>query len=223
MADKFQNKYRVPSARWKTWNYSWDGNYFITICTANRECLFGRIVNNEMILSEIGQIVLEEWEKSFEIRQELYCDAFTIMPNHIHAIISIENKMNSVEEMSEKTEIHGIAVDVNDETVETHGNLVETHVNLEETHGRASLRGKQKGNGKIGIAYREPKSISSFAAGFKSAVTSRINKSGQTKGKPVWQERFHDHIIRDEDEFRRIVYYIETNVEKWMDDMFYNK
>ena len=43
-----------------------------------------------MFLSDLGKIVKEEWEKSFEIRSELICDTYVIMPNHIHAIIEIK-------------------------------------------------------------------------------------------------------------------------------------
>ena len=35
-------------------DYSSDGEYFITICCSNRECFFGKIENDEMILNEIG-------------------------------------------------------------------------------------------------------------------------------------------------------------------------
>jgi hypothetical protein len=52
MTDKFQNKYRIPTARLQNWDYGSDALYFITICTANRECYFGNIVNGEMVLSE---------------------------------------------------------------------------------------------------------------------------------------------------------------------------
>lgn len=42
-SDKFQNKYRIPSARWQSWDYGSNAAYFITICTADREHYFGRI------------------------------------------------------------------------------------------------------------------------------------------------------------------------------------
>jgi REP element-mobilizing transposase RayT len=93
MDEKYKNKYRIRSARAAFWDYSQDGQYFITICTANRECLFGEIIRHKMILSPIGQIVLREWNKSFEIRMELFCDAYVIMPNHLHAILRIENNI----------------------------------------------------------------------------------------------------------------------------------
>jgi len=45
MPDKFQNKYRIPSARLSIWDYSSNGAYFITVSTANRQHFFGEIKN----------------------------------------------------------------------------------------------------------------------------------------------------------------------------------
>ncbi len=93
--DRFQQKYRIPSARASCWNYANAGLYFITICTVRREQLFGKIKNRKMYLSPIGEIVQQEWDRSFEIRTELFHDAFVIMPNHIHAILRIENGLTA--------------------------------------------------------------------------------------------------------------------------------
>ncbi len=110
--EKYQNKYRIPSARAQWWDYSANGCYFITICTANRTCILGNIENGIMQLSSIGKIVNNEWNKSFEIRAELSCDIFVIMPNHIHAILRINNPVGT----------HGRASDYNiGKPIETHG------------------------------------------------------------------------------------------------------
>lgn len=85
----FKDKYRTETARLKNWDYSSAGYYFITICTKDRDNLFGEIENSEMILNDFGKIIKEQWRKSFSIRQELQCDEYIIMPNHIHAIIII--------------------------------------------------------------------------------------------------------------------------------------
>jgi len=71
------------------YDYSTTGIYFVTICVHNRGCVFGEIVNGEMILNEMGGIVESEWKKSFVIRNELFCDEYVIMPNHFHGIILI--------------------------------------------------------------------------------------------------------------------------------------
>ena len=58
---KFNNNYRIESARLQNWDYAQRAAYFITICTENREHFFGRIQNNEMVYSDIGAIVAQEW------------------------------------------------------------------------------------------------------------------------------------------------------------------
>ncbi len=54
--EKYQNKYRIPSARAQWWDYGWNGAYFITICTQNREHYFGNIQHGRMTLSPVGVI-----------------------------------------------------------------------------------------------------------------------------------------------------------------------
>jgi len=224
MTGKYRNKYRILSARAQWWDYSNTGVYFITICAYRHECLFGdipggsvethgRASQSKLHESPIGAIVLQEWHKSFEIRTELFCDAFVLMPNHLHAILRIEN------------------------TVETHGRASLPGGRASLPGGRASLPGGRASppggrasprvvkptspkNPATGIAYRPPKSISSFVAGFKSAATTKINILRNTPGAPVWQPRFHDHIIRNMTEYQNIANYIENNPANWVNDRF---
>ena len=96
--DKFQNKYRIPSARLRNWDYGWSAAYFITICTKGRECFFGEIVDEKMQFSEIGKIAENEWLKTPGIRPDMNLELgeFVIMPNHFHGIIIIgENEFNT--------------------------------------------------------------------------------------------------------------------------------
>ena len=41
-------------------------------------------------------------------------------------------------------------------------------------------------------------------------------------GDILWQRSFHDHIIRDENDYQKIWQYIDTNIIKWKNDCFYN-
>ena len=94
---KYQNKYRIPSARASQWNYAAESAYFITICTHNRECFFGNVIEGEMVLSEIGAIVYQEWVNTFDMRPDMNLQQgeFVVMPNHFHAIVIIgENEYN---------------------------------------------------------------------------------------------------------------------------------
>lgn len=80
------------SIRIQGYDYSKTGIYFVTICTHQRQCLFGEIRNEKMILNQIGKIVTQEWLKSAEIRQEIVLDEWIIMPNHLHGIVGIDKK-----------------------------------------------------------------------------------------------------------------------------------
>ncbi|MGP1383331.1 MAG: transposase [Thainema sp.] len=86
------DKHHRRSIRLKGYDYSSPGAYFITICTHQRECLFGNIVDGEMQLNPFGEIVAEEWLRSQNIRQEINLDAWVVMPNHIHGIVFIQGK-----------------------------------------------------------------------------------------------------------------------------------
>lgn len=95
--EKFRDKYRIPSARLKDWNYCLSASYFVTICTLNRKDYFGEIQNEKMILNEIGQIANDEWIKTPDIRPDMNLELgeFVVMPNHFHGIINIgENDFN---------------------------------------------------------------------------------------------------------------------------------
>ncbi|MDM8158642.1 hypothetical protein QUH73_02310 [Labilibaculum sp. K2S] len=98
MAAKFQNKYRIPSARLKDWDYGSNAIYFVTICTHEREHYFGEITNGKMILNEIGELAASEWMKTPEIRPDMNLELgeFVIMPNHFHVLITIgKNNYNT--------------------------------------------------------------------------------------------------------------------------------
>jgi putative transposase len=83
------------SIRLPGYDYAGTGAYFITICTHQRECLLGDVVDGEVRLSEFGSLVREEWLHSSEIRNEIELDAFTRMPNHIHGIVVIQRPVSS--------------------------------------------------------------------------------------------------------------------------------
>ena len=75
------------SIRLKGYDYSQEGLYFITICTQNRECILGEIVDDcrgtmHRALNEYGRIAEKEWIKTPEMRPNIRLDVFVIMPNH---------------------------------------------------------------------------------------------------------------------------------------------
>jgi putative transposase len=85
------NIHHRRSIRLKGKDYSGFGAYFVTIVSYQREEIFGEIQNGEMVCSQYGNIVREEWFKTAQLRPnvQMYEDEFVVMPNHIHGIIWI--------------------------------------------------------------------------------------------------------------------------------------
>jgi len=167
-----------------------------------------------MIVSEFGKIVEIEWFKSFEIRNELFLHDFVLMPNHLHTIVEIYNGIDS--------------------NVETHGRAslpIDGRASL-PIDGRASLPIEpiddqlELSSIKQNPPIRLPKSISSFIAGFKSAVNTKIdehqlNIPKYNKNNHFFQPNYHDHVIRNQLEYQTISNYIINNPVKWAEDKFY--
>jgi putative transposase len=84
------------SIRLPGYDYSSDGTYFITICVRHRECLLGEILDGRSILNQYGEIVRDNWKNMADTRSEIELDAYIIMPNYFHAILSIDKSPESV-------------------------------------------------------------------------------------------------------------------------------
>ncbi|PLX28216.1 hypothetical protein C0581_03115 [Candidatus Parcubacteria bacterium] len=57
----YKNKYRIESTRLPGWNYGGSGWYFVTICTKDMVCYFGKVIGGEMKLSVSGCKVVSCW------------------------------------------------------------------------------------------------------------------------------------------------------------------
>ena len=75
------------SIRLQGYDYTRQGAYFVTICTRNRECLLGDIVEGRMHLSEAGRLAQAVWEDLPHHYPHVQIDVWVIMPNHMHGII----------------------------------------------------------------------------------------------------------------------------------------
>lgn len=178
--EKFKGKYRIPSARWTSWDYSQNAAYFITICAAHREHYFGEVVNGAMTVTPLGQAAFDCWQEIPAHFPFVILDEFVVMPNHVHGIIVIDKSPTAV-----------MAV---------------------ETQDFASL---QPSRGRFGP---QSQNLASIVRGYKIGVT----KFARQNEIPFrWQERYHDHVIRNDGEYNRIRQYIQQNPSKWKEDTYY--
>jgi REP element-mobilizing transposase RayT len=183
--------HKRQSIRLRGYDYSQSGLYFITICCYQRECLFGEVINSQMILNNSGELVKEEWLKSAEIRKEIELGGFVIMPNHFHGIVIINQEINK---------------------------NIGNNQNPLGANGRSPLQTIQSSQQQISM---KPKSLSSLIAGFKSATTKKINIIRSTPKNPVWQRNYYDHIIRNDQSLERIREYVQNNPLSWKNDQLH--
>ena len=161
-------------ASWHEYN---GGDYFVTICTKNRNHYFGKIVDGAMQLTAVGEYLKLQIENTEIIRNgDVTIPLYTIMPNHVHLIVSI---------------YCGDALRASD--------ICRTHA--VRPHG-----------GEFGT---QTKNLASVIRGIKCSVTKYANDNQIPFG---WQSRYHDHIIRNQNEMNRISKYIENNPLIWWRD-----
>src|SRR6185503_5853198 len=83
-------KHHRRSIRLTGYDYSQAGAYFVTVCTRQRECVFGEVsAEAGMCLNEYGGIAQKVWDALPGRYTNVKTDEFVIMPNHIHGIIVI--------------------------------------------------------------------------------------------------------------------------------------
>ncbi|MGB3454529.1 MAG: transposase [Moheibacter sp.] len=200
MEDKYQNKYRIASARAQWWDYGWNRAYFITICTKNREHFFGEIKNGKMILTPLGAIAHVLWHEIPHHAKYVELGDFVVMPNHIHGILIID-KPNSADEIPKTT---------ND--VQTGAGGVRIESDSGQTGHALSL---SKNPGQKRFQNIGKNTISSIVGSYKSAVTKYANRLELPHD---WQDLFYDNIIRSDADYQRISNYIVNNPKNWKDD-----
>jgi len=92
--------------RFKNYDYSKNGYYFITICSKNRQIIFGEYIenavgtalaavrNNEnnIKLSKLGQIIDNQWNDIPNQYDNVQLDQYIVIPNHLHDILIIDKR-----------------------------------------------------------------------------------------------------------------------------------
>lgn len=174
------------SIRLKDYDYTQAGAYFVTICTWQRECLFGEIADGAMVLNDLGRIAADEWERTPKMRTNVELDVWTIMPNHFHGVIFIHDTTN-----------------------------VGAHCMRPDLGMRTEITGAEKMGACNAPLRRQSGSLGSVVAGFKSATTKRINTFRNNSGYPLWQRNFYERVIRNDHDLSRAREYIVNNPMKW--------
>lgn len=199
MSEKYQRKYRSESARLQNWNYGNNGAYFITICTKERKHYFGMIENGKMQVSSAGVIAYVLWNEIKNHVLNVDLGEFVVMPNHVHGILILNGKNDTVNYGRDVGDGRDVACNVPTDT---------------DTGTDTGIKPNQQ----MSLISPKPNTVSTIVRSYKSAVTKYCNRLDLPF---AWQTRFHDHIIRNEESFVRISNYINNNPANWKDDKLY--
>jgi len=179
------------------WDYSGHGYYFITLMVKSRECNLGKIVKTSdsasVILSDFGKIMDAEWIKSFQIRNELIMDTYIIMPNHLHAIVIIDD-------------LH----------VEAHDGT-SLPSSISQSKNQQFLR-KRKSISSCISSFKS--AINSKIDDYIDENNLNIPKYNRKNH--FFEPNYYDHITRDEIEYNYITQYIINNPIQWEMDPLKN-
>ena len=210
------------SIRLTHYDYSLPGAYFVTICAFGKLCIFGQVVSDQMRENDCGRIVREQWLDTVRIRPQIELDAFTVMPNHLHGILWILGPKgehilwNSGYVIPDAVGPKSLRPNVGLEGVGPGAHVGPNSVGPGPNAVRPYNNGSPSPLGPANtIPPMRPRSLASWASGFKSAVTSRIRKLWNDPSAVVWQEDYFERIIRNEKELLNIRDYILSNPLRW--------
>ncbi|MEA5621191.1 transposase [Cronbergia sp. UHCC 0137] len=190
------------SIRLKGYDYSQQGAYFLTICTHQRNCLFGEIVDGEMKLNTNGEIARYSWLSIPRHFQNAELDEFVIMPNHLHGIIMIV-KSEATQDFSQSvSEVEGEAL---------------ANQDFQRKQNLSSQCFAPTGE-KIKINGTTPQSLGSIIQNYKSVSTRQINRINKAKGNVIWQRNYYERVIRNEEALNNTRQYIVNNPINWEED-----
>ena len=200
---------KSPRAKWHNYN---GADYFVTICTGGRVNYFGSIVDGKTQLTVVGEYTKKCIEKIGVINKNVQVPLYVIVPNHIHLIIIVGDND------AETTPFVGLSYYGSRNDMDARLPRL-PHCDSPTTYDSNSIEKTQE---EINLEMQRRAKccgrLSHIIGQFKSAVV-RYTKQNDISFE--WQARYHDHIVRNQEEMNNIANYIEQNPAKWETDCFY--
>ena len=208
MAQYDPQKHHRRSIRLKGYDYTQPGAYFVTLVAWGRECLFGELEGGEMHRNDYGLLVENEWRRLEKRFNRVIADEFITMPNHVHAILFLVDP-DSAEADHDPSNTVGAGQE--DSVVPGVGAGQEGSIQSGESSFAPPLRDDPH------IA-AHLQTLGEIIRAYKSTTARLINGLRRTPGIPVWQRNYYEHVIRNEEDLKRIRAYIHDNPRQWERD-----
>ncbi len=211
MAKYNPEKHHRRSIRLKGYDYSQAGMYFITMCVQNRECLFGEVIDGEMILNDAGKMI-EKWYRELPNKfSDIESGEYIVMPNHFHCII-INNGSNAA----------AVDVGADPRVCPNVEEIIKKEIAIEM--GGEHVGSPQPGSPQPG-SLQSGSPLYRVIQWFKTMTTNEYIRGVKTLdwtpfNKKVWQRDYYEHIIRNDIAYHNITNYIINNPAKWTGDTF---
>lgn len=195
------------------WHDYCDGVYFVTICSADKKHIFGETAEGEMRLSELGMITADCLHEIPAHHPDAEIISHVVMPNHLHIIIAITRPAIG------NPGIPGSGIPGPVRTRYIASSSAESII--ASPGAKSNILGclKPPKHGEICNDFHHNSRLAVIVGSFKAAVT-RLARTRYIASLPVWQSRFHEHIIRNQHALDNIMTYIDENVSRWDKDCF---
>ncbi len=232
------------SIRMRGYDYANEGAYFLTICTHERQHLFGRITDGVMAPNALGAIAQRCWDAIPQHMPHVDVGEFVVMPNHVHGIVIIRERHPGRDPVGADHDRPGIPTDHDRPDIATDHDRPNTPppsgtpnagndapddptANTPRAQMRADPDRPLRPPADPGARPPTPMpivpvgSLGRIVRAFKSAVTRMAYRDGLLPhGTPVWQRNYWDRVIRDDGAYERIAKYIRDNPANWKGDRF---
>lgn len=196
------------SPRRKDYDYGSPWGYFVTICSKDREYYFGEIIDWIVDLSPIGQICAQEIIDTNYRRNYVEIDEYIVMPNHIHLLLFI----NAIPAVGTCGNTSSMESDI------SHYPHQSNAWSESDTLPCVPTKNQNIPTKNQDITTIKPEqTLWSIIRNIKSRVSKYAHQHNIIFTR---QSRYHDHIIRNEDSYNKIKYYIQTNPQNRESDTF---
>lgn len=225
-------RHQRRSIRLQGYDYAQAGAYFVTICTQQKACLFGKIVHGEMQLNEAGKMIHTVWHQLPMRFDTLALDEFVVMPNHIHGILVLqEGDCKNRTNITQNNDRGGESCICPESCIRPHvgGGTNDGGDHKDRPYvtrdadrgGESGIRPFNQPN-KSFIRPRGtlPDTVGRIVQAFKSITTHAYITGVKQQGWPpfagkLWQRNYWEHIIRNESDWHQIREYIHNNPLQW--------